>query len=207
VVDASALAEVKKRPNMALKLTAPAPAMERRSLAPVLGIPMKVLLSSVWVAVALIAAPAVASADEASVPTACRAAIGTWRDWRLSPPPRDYAAYAKQQRIEPNLARADFDDDGTPDVAVLLLTSATRQAQRRLAVCLTRGVGAELHVVREPYCGDGIAVVPKGTKAWDYERERGVTYQVNGIHTLCFEKAGATYLFDKGRFRRVVDSD
>jgi hypothetical protein len=40
-----------------------------------------------------------------------------------------------------------------------------------------------------------------------YERERSVTYQVNGIHTLCFEKAGATYMFDKGRLRRVVDSD
>ena len=169
---------------------------------------MKVLPPSVWVAVALIAAPAVASADGASVPAACRAAIETrWRDWRLSPPPRDYAAYAKQQRIEPNVAWADFDDDGTPDAAVLLLTSATRQAQRRLAVCLTRDVGVELHVVREPYCGDGIAVIPKGTKAWDYERERGVTYRVNGIHTLCFEKAGATYLFDKGRLRRVVDSD
>ena len=57
------------------------------------------------------------------------------------------------------------------------------------------------------YCGDGIVVTPKGTKAWDYEREIAVTYQVNGVHTLCFKKAGATYVFAQGRFRRVVDSD
>jgi hypothetical protein len=74
-------------------------------------------------------------------------------------------------------------------------------ARRPRAGCIV------LHVVREPYCGDGIAVIPKGTKAWDYETERDVINQVNGIHTLCGEKAGATYVFDKGRFRRVVDSD
>jgi hypothetical protein len=92
-------------------------------------------------------------------------------------------------------------------VGVLLLTSATRQAQRRLAVCLTRGARTELHVVRDPYCGDGIAVTPKGTKAWDFERDIAVTYRTNGISTLCFEKAGATYVFEKGRFTRVIDSD
>lgn len=62
----------------------------------------------------------------------------------LVAPPRDYAAFAKRERIEPNIAEADFDDDGMRDVAVLLLTSSTRTAQPRLAVCLTRGSGVEL---------------------------------------------------------------
>ena len=173
-----------------------------------LGMRTQVLSLSMWVLAALIAVPAAPSAAVADVPLACRSVIeARWPGWRLSPPPQDYAAYAKRQGLEPNIARADFDGDGTGDVAVLLLTSATRQAQRRLAVCLTRGGEAELYVVGDPYCGDGIVVTPKGTKAWDYEREIAVTYQVNGVHTLCFEKAGATYVFAQGRFRRVVDSD
>jgi hypothetical protein len=163
------------------------------------------LLLALWVQTA---APGTASAAVAEVPAPCGAAMkARWPQWRLSPPPRDFAAYAKQQRIEPNVARADFDSDGIDDVAVLLLTSATRTAQRHLVVCLTRGAEVDLHVIREPYCGDGIVVTPKGTKAWDPERETNITYRANGIHTVCFEKAGATYVFDKGRFRRVVDSD
>ena len=142
------------------------------------------------------------------VPDACRDAISArWPSWRLSPPPRDYAAYARQERIQTNVALADFDGDGKRDAAVLLLTSATKQAQRRLAICVSRGSQAALHVIREPYCGDGIVIVPKGTKAYDYERDDVVTYRTNGVHALCFEKAGATYLFEKGRVRRVVDSD
>jgi hypothetical protein len=157
---------------------------------------------------AVLMVPVHARAADSGVPEACRLALAArWPSWRLSPPPRNYAAYAKQERIETNVALADFDDDGTRDAAVLLLTSATRQAQRRLAICLTRGNQAELHVVRDPYCGDGIGVVPKGTKAYDYERGDVVTYRTNGVHALCFEKAGATYVLENGRLRRVIDSD
>jgi hypothetical protein len=165
-------------------------------------------LRSLWVVLVLTASRGMAFAAVVGVPVPCGAAIeARWRDWRLSPPPPDFAAYAKQQRIQPNVARADFDNDGIDDVAVLLLTSATRTAQRHLVVCLARGAEVHLHVIRDPYCGDGIMVTLKGTKAWDHERETNVTYRANGIHTLCFEKAGATYIFDKGRFRRVIDSD
>jgi hypothetical protein len=152
--------------------------------------------------------PGIAAADIASVPAPCRDALAArWPGWRLSPPPRDYAAYARQKRLETNVAKGDFDDDGTPDVAVLLLTSSTRRAQRHLAVCLARPAEPQLHVIREPYCGDGIGVSPKGTQAYDYEREDVVTYRLDGVATVCFEKAGATYLFEKSRFRRVIDSD
>jgi hypothetical protein len=168
---------------------------------------MKIAVLLVLIPTALVI-PVRARAAEAGVPHACRSAIAArWPFWRLSPPPRDYAAYAKQERIETNVASADFDDDGTRDTAVLLLTSATTQAQQRLAICLTRGSQVELHVIREPYCADGIVVVPKGSKAYDYERGDVVRYRTNGVHALYFEKAGATYLFERGRLRRVIDSD
>jgi hypothetical protein len=160
------------------------------------------------VTAALFGMPSAAWAEPDSVPEPCRAAIGQrWPGWRLSPPPRDFAAYARQQRIAPNVVVADFDGDGARDTAVLLLTSSTRQAQRRLALCVNRGATVELHVVRDPYCGDGIVLVPKGTKAWDFERDVAVTHATNGVRAVCFEKAGASYLLVNGRLVRIVDSD
>jgi hypothetical protein len=169
---------------------------------------MKSLFRFIWVAAALVVSSGKVSADVTSVPEPCRDALkSVWSEWRLSPPPKGYEDYSRGQQRESSIAKGDFDDDGVQDVAVLLLTSATRRAQQRLAVCLMGGAGAELHIVREPYCGDGISVTPKGTQAWDYERENGVTYRADGVHVSCFEKAGATYVFDGRRFKRVVDSD
>jgi hypothetical protein len=169
---------------------------------------MQTLFRSIWVAAVLVAFPGRVSADITSVPEPCREALkSVWSEWRLSPPPKGYEDYIREQQRESSIAKGDFDNDGVQDVAVLLLTSATRRAQQRLAVCLMGGAGAELHIVREPYCGDGISVTPKGTQAWDYERETGVTYRADGVHASCFEKAGATYVFERNRFKRVVDSD
>lgn len=152
--------------------------------------------------------PEAAAAAGAGVPAPCRAAITSrWSDWRLSPPPADLARYARRADIETNIVRADFDNDNAGDVAVLLLTSGTRRGQRHLVVCLTRGSDVELHIVHDPYCGDGIRLMPRGTKAMDLDTGRNVTYRTNGIHADCYEKAGATYLFVNGRFRLVIDSD
>ena len=62
-------------------------------------------------------------------------------------------------------------------------------------------------MIADPYCTDGILVTPKGTTDHDYEADRPVTYATNGVHAYCFEKAGATYVFTKGRWVRIVDSD
>jgi hypothetical protein len=156
--------------------------------------PVLVLL----MAITVVAVPAGAHAAAADVPAACRLAIAArWPAWRLSPPPPDLAAYAKQEGFDTNEVLADFDGDARRDAAVLFPPSATPEARPYLAMCLSRGRRAELHAVQEPYGDDGTTLSAKGSRAYDYEREAVVRYRTNGVHAMCFEKAGATYLFER----------
>ena len=165
-----------------------------------------------FAAVSLVSVIAVSPVDAADLqpPPACRKAIDArLPGWQLSAPPDDLATYARQKKLTTNVVQADFDDNGTRDTAVLLLApgAGPRHERQHIAVCLTRGRDARVYLIREPYCGDGISVAPKGTRAHDYVTEKPVTYRTNGVHAYCFEKAGGTYLFRNGQFTLVVDSD
>lgn len=127
--------------------------------------------------------------------------------WVLSSPPSDLAAYARDKKIETNIARSDFDGDGLQDIAMLISTKSNEGISQYIAVCFDRKEGAELHLIKDPYCGEGIKVSLKGHKFYDYETGRTEKYPSNGISAYCFEKAGSTYLYQNGSFRMVVDSD
>jgi len=104
-------------------------------------------------------------------------------------------------------AQADFDGDGTRDTAVLVAVPTGGGRVQYIAVCLERKAQLQLHLIREPYCGDGIRVARKGQTVYNYQTGKNVTYRTNGVHAYCFEKAGGTYLYKNGRFELVVDSD
>jgi hypothetical protein len=109
---------------------------------------------------------------------------------------------------------ADFDSDKRLDVALLIQRGSDRNLDypERLdflyiAVCRNTISGPVLHLIEKLYCGDGIAVSQRGRRYYDFERETEGVYSHDGVHAFCFEKAGATYQFEKGSFRRIVDSD
>src|SRR5439155_24859871 len=122
--------------------------------------------------------------------------------------------WAKAQGFDPTRAEGDFDGDGRGDVAFLVQLRATPVSQNpdrifatRVAVCLNRTSGVTLHVVEEPYCADAILRAVKGERYFDFERERDGTFPSDGVRTICFEAAGATFLFERGGFRRIIDGD
>lgn len=127
--------------------------------------------------------------------------------WVLSSPQSDLAAYARDKKIETNIARSDFDGDGLEDIAMLISTKSNEGISQYIAVCFDRKEGVELHLIKDPYCGEGIKVSLKGHKFYNYETGRSEKYPSNGISAYCFEKAGSTYLYRNGSFRMVVDSD
>jgi hypothetical protein len=164
----------------------------------------------VLVAAPLLSMVAVSAAHAQQPPAACRAAIDArLPGWQLSPPPADLAQAAKQKKISTNVVQSDFDDNGTRDTSVLVVMPGTGELhpRQRIAVCLSRAGKIDLHVISDPYCGDGISVAPKGTRAWDFTTEKRVTYWTNGVSAYCYEKAGGTYLFRDGKFVLIVDSD
>jgi hypothetical protein len=151
-----------------------------------------------------------ATAAHAQPSAACRAAMDVrLPGWQLSEPPADLAKMAKQKKFSTNVVQSDFDDNGTRDTAALVVMPGAGEVHRRqrIAVCLSQGSKVELHVISEPYCGDGISVAPKGTRAWDFTTEKQVTFWTNGVSAYCYEKAGGTYVFRDGKFVLIVDSD
>jgi hypothetical protein len=160
--------------------------------------------------VPLLSIVAATTAHAQQPPAACRTAIDArLPGWQLSQPPADLAAMAKQKKFLTNVVQSDFDDNGTRDTAVLVVMPGAVElhSRQRIAVCLSQGGKTILHVISDPYCGDGISVAPKGTRAWDYTTEKRVTYWTNGVSAYCYEKAGGTYLFRDGKFVLIVDSD
>jgi hypothetical protein len=128
--------------------------------------------------------------------------------------PDDVAAWARAHKFDPTVARGDFDGDGRADVAFLVQARSQplreypeRLVASRLAVCLARPSGVVLHLLDQLYCGDYIEAVAKGERYYDFERDRKGVYPSDGVKTVCFEHASATYVYDGGGFRRIVDGD
>lgn len=122
--------------------------------------------------------------------------------WHFYPVGKEVFEAARRRGSNPTIAKGDFDDDRKGDVAFLV---QFRSAEPAIAVCLSGS--KEVYVIGDLYCSDGIARMPKGRAYFDYESEKEGRYDRDGVHAYCFGKAGATYLFQSGRFARVVDSD
>jgi len=161
--------------------------------------------------VAAVAARGHQSADAAAdrtIPAACRTQLDARLPaWRLSPPPPALKALAAARHEVTNIVTGDFDDDGAADIALLVATTGGAAGASHLAVCLARADRSLLFLIGAPYGRDGISLTRKHTRDHDYESGRMVTYRTDGVHTYNFETSGATYLFRRGGWIRIVDSD
>jgi len=146
---------------------------------------------------------------------ACDAQISAkFPQWRLAPVSREVEQFAKSRNVSPTRVSGDFDGDGRADIALLVFSGPVpvpdypdRLDALHIAVCMNTRMGLRLFVIDKPYCGDGIAISRRGSRYYDFEKEQEGRYKLDGVHAYCFEKAGATYQFENGSFRRIVDSD
>jgi hypothetical protein len=161
--------------------------------------------------------PAVSIAQDAQTEKRCGEQLdNSLRQWSISSVTGEVAEWAKSRRMNPTFVQGDFDGDGRADIALLIqnrsepsLEYPERAYSSLVAVCLSRPTSVTLHLLKEPYCSDLIARSPKGERYYDFETDRRGTYPSDGVKTVCFEKASATYVYEKqaGSFRRIVDGD
>jgi hypothetical protein len=155
----------------------------------------------------VLAAPASfgALADLPVVPQSCRAALDSaLPDWKFATIPQDVIEwYRAKGRPLPVAASGDYDADGTKDWAVLVEQERTT----KIAVCLTTAARTQLSVIADPYCRDGVETSPARSDHYNHETDKTETLARDGISVWCWEKAGATYVYERGVFRRIVDSD
>ena len=116
----------------------------------------------------------------------------------------------------PNLIKGDFDGDRHTDYAVLIEHGnfdkagvAFSHVAETLAF-LKRGAGYRLYILQgsaPANLGLYLNLARKGEEGRDFQTGRKFRYPNDSISVSYFEKAGGTYIFRKGRFRHVIESD
>jgi hypothetical protein len=138
------------------------------------------------------------------------------REWSVTSVTGDVVEWSKSHRLNPTVIHGDFDGDSHPDIALLIQNRAKpvldypeRAYSSLVAVCLSRPTGVIFHLIDNPYCSDLIELSRKGQRYYDFETDQTGAYPLDGVKTVCFEKASATYIYDgkSAGFRRIVDGD
>jgi hypothetical protein len=145
----------------------------------------------------------------------CERQVSTkFRQWRVAFIRKDVAESAKMRNEDPTSVYGDFNGDNRRDIALLIEDGPSpapdypgRLDTLHIAICLSLNNKVELYLIDVPYCGDGIALIRKGSSYHDYETEAEGVYKDDGVSAYCSEVAGATYQFDGTKFVRVIDSD
>jgi hypothetical protein len=135
---------------------------------------------------------------------ACRVAVdSTLSGWRLSKIASGVGSWSKQERFNPVVANGDFDGNGKRDQALLVETDHGIV----IAVCFSGENSLTIKVIERPYCVDYVLASPANSSHYNYDTEATEKIEHDGISVRCFEKAGATYVHERGAFRKIVDSD
>lgn len=123
--------------------------------------------------------------------------------WHYAPVSEEVRQFSQEQHFDPVVAMGDYDGDGRRDWAVLL----EHEGVRKVVVCLTNSTVPKLRVIEQPYCHDLVSSKKAKSRLYNFETDRIETIKNDGISTSCFERAGATYVFERGTIRRIIDDD
>jgi hypothetical protein len=138
--------------------------------------------------------------------------------WRFSEVSGDVQQFFGERLAgaRPNLINGDFDGNGQMDYAVLIEHSnfdksgvAFSHVVETLAF-LKRGAAYKLYTLEENAPANlelYLTLAKKGEEGRNFHTEKKFRYPNDSIHVSYFEKAGGTYIYSKGRFRHVVESD
>ena len=162
---------------------------------------------------------ATASAQSNQLPRAVTSILDTkYPGWRFSLVNDEVRRFFKERfpSARPNLISGDFDGNGKTDYAVLIehtnfdkTGKAFTHVVETLAF-LRKGRGYKLYVLRESQPADlefYLTLARKGEEGSDFRTEKKYRYPNDSISISYFEKAGGTYIYDRGKFRYVLESD
>lgn len=135
-----------------------------------------------------------------------------WKFVDVSP---EVQQFFKQEMkgASPVVIRGDFDGNGRLDYAALIRRGNYFNSQGQaigpryyLVVFLRRTTHYKMHVIKDPG-GEYIGLAKKGTRDYNYNEQKEITYARDSIFTGIFEKGGLSYVYKKGRFISFISSD
>ena len=117
----------------------------------------------------------------------------------------------------PNVIVGDFDANGRTDVAVLIEYRNTDEPDKafthyiEIIAFLNNDKGYEPVRVDNRAPGPNpiyfLTLQKRGDQGFDFEANKRFTYPQDSIGAWFFEKGGGTYIYDRGRFRLVLEAD
>ena len=135
-----------------------------------------------------------------------------WRFAEVGPEVRQFFEQ-EMSGVSPALISGDFDGNGRLDYAALIQHGKILNehgkaigSQYYLVAFLRKGIGYRMFVIKNPD-GEYLCLAKKGTRDYNYEEQKEITYANDGIMTGILEKGGSSYVYENGRFRSFVSGD
>ena len=169
----------------------------------------------------LLLAPATAQGgDEAErLPGAVKFALDSrFPGWRFSEVSGDVQQFLRERHpgARPNLIKGDFDGDRRIDYALLIEhgnfdkrgVSFTHVVER--LAFLRRGSGYKLFILEKSTPASPelyLTLAEKGAQGYNFHTDKRFRYPHDSISVGHFGKSGGTYIYRRGRFRYVYESD
>lgn len=125
--------------------------------------------------------------------------------WKLAEVETGIIEYFNRERAfeQPNLIKGDWNGDSKKDYAVLLQNK--NNSEERIIVVLIKTRKSYKDYILE--ANDCLMSIKKGKKGYDFESKKSFRYKNDAIFSYLWEKAGISYVWEKGKFRAVSTSD
>lgn len=167
-----------------------------------------------------LAAHTLSYSQSLGLPDAARRAIDArfpgWKFAKVDEEIWKFLRHNVSAKARPDLIKGDFDGDGRVDYAAYILHGPSRNQQLIVAALLREQKRFQLYILRRSPVNMAVEsesfivylrLAKKGTEDYDYETNRKFTYPNDSVFVGYFEKAGDSYIYSQGKFRRVITSD
>ena len=178
-----------------------------------------IVLRAIFLCLLLAPATALSGDKSEQLPGAVKSALDRrFTGWRFSEVSGEVRQFLRERHpgARPDLIKGDFDGDGRTDYAVLIEhenfdrrgTSITHFVER--LAFLRRGSGYKLFILEKGTPASPelyLRLAEKGAQGYNFHTDKKFRYPHDSIGVGYFGKAGGTYIYRRGRFRYVVESD
>ena len=111
--------------------------------------------------------------------------------------------------VSPEWTAGDYDGDRQADYAVNIVRAEAGDTPQVVLALLRRGARYDIHALTSLPVQDHayLRTLPKGEVLTDVESGDKVTAATDVVEVLYGQEAGEAFIYDKGRFRRIVSGD
>jgi hypothetical protein len=168
-----------------------------------------VTVALVLAVVAVVAGAADAHGPRTAVPPDVRRILDQqFAGWRFATIIHSLKAQLEAD-ASPEWTAGDYDGDGQPDYAVQIVRRGVMDEPQVVLAFLRRGARYDVHTLMSIPIQEGayLRTSPKGQVLMDVDKGTKFTAATDVVEVLYGQEAGEAFIYEQGRFRRIVSGD